>query len=773
MEEEDELGVYMRQGPVRRENLNPVLWWKDHQEEYPRLSKFALDILAIPAMSVDPERTFSVTKLTLGCPAPDQDFQRRHHWAGHVKKHHWKTWACKLGCDKTFDSSQDMKRHLAQKHSEITELTHLDNLLAMCERPKPESEPSDCPLCNERQSSFKQYQRHVGHHQEDLALFALPHLPGEEDEKNEESDSESEGQEEVETEIRDELEKASSYVTRLSDERGDEATDAAERSPRYSRRGGFATNYATDGSVDGISLSQPDSRSWNCPVLSCEYHVYGWPTEEERDCHYSDKHFEPPPMYECMFEHCHYKSKRESDCEQHMEEAHVWTNIRFLNKGKKPPSISDMGLDMTIQQPRMPLDAHSADEPSNFPIRQGPDIEPGYSYSGTESLEADILHLNHKKSSYTFEFPRHDIRDGKLRVSKIRELAAGMAYVPESFRHLVKLSFGDYRLIDGTSVRRYGVSSGDTIKVEAPQFRKSDQFGYSLSKEWLDDGHRTEGNMELEGKAERDKRREEFSSELRQRAMVESGGDQVPVPESESDLEIKDTRHASGPSQPPAEVGHKVVKSSTPGVRCPTCALEGKEIWVIPGRCCGYCGTPCADEDMLRDVVSTDNFLNNEEWLPLFTATGVNENNEERLKSIPEGPEKKQVSCPSSFIHDAAMISTSDSSSKQTHIVEPLPNPDLTMNRKELRVWKALCALEYELEVGWLPICKEAINSDDGSKEKQDERLGLINGIHSNIIRKLRRIEELSEPIIKAKRSHIVEKVNKLLAELGVTGGSR
>uniref|UniRef100_A0A0C4DI06 HAT C-terminal dimerisation domain-containing protein n=1 Tax=Fusarium oxysporum (strain Fo5176) TaxID=660025 RepID=A0A0C4DI06_FUSOF len=64
MEEEDELGVYMRQGPVRRENLNPVLWWKDHQEEYPRLSKFALDILAIPAMSVDPERTFSVTKLT-------------------------------------------------------------------------------------------------------------------------------------------------------------------------------------------------------------------------------------------------------------------------------------------------------------------------------------------------------------------------------------------------------------------------------------------------------------------------------------------------------------------------------------------------------------------------------------------------------------------------------------------------------------------------------------------------------------------------------------
>lgn len=35
---------------------------------------------------------------------------------------------------------------------------------------------------------------------------------------------------------------------------------------------------------------------------------------------------------------------------------------------------------------------------------------------------------------------------------------------------------------------------------------------------------------------------------------------------------------------------HKV-----PGTRCPTCALAGKEVWVIPGRACGYCGTPCVD----------------------------------------------------------------------------------------------------------------------------------------------------------------------------------
>ncbi|KJZ69294.1 hypothetical protein HIM_11307 [Hirsutella minnesotensis 3608] len=88
-EEDDELGVYMRQAPARRENLNPILWWRDHQEEYPRLSKFALDMLAIPAMSVDPERTFSVTKLTVSSqrhslsPEIIEEIQCLRNWLGH------------------------------------------------------------------------------------------------------------------------------------------------------------------------------------------------------------------------------------------------------------------------------------------------------------------------------------------------------------------------------------------------------------------------------------------------------------------------------------------------------------------------------------------------------------------------------------------------------------------------------------------------------------------------------------------------------------------
>ncbi|KAJ5116377.1 hypothetical protein N7456_000725 [Penicillium angulare] len=31
-----------------------------------------------------------------------------------------------------------------------------------------------------------------------------------------------------------------------------------------------------------------------------------------------------------------------------------------------------------------------------------------------------------------------------------------------------------------------------------------------------------------------------------------------------------------------------------PGVRCPNCAAKGQEVWVIPGKSCHICHTPCA-----------------------------------------------------------------------------------------------------------------------------------------------------------------------------------
>ncbi|KAF4498432.1 hypothetical protein FAGAP_5392 [Fusarium agapanthi] len=613
----------------------------------------------------------------------------------------------------------------------------------MGERPRSEDEPADCTLCGERQSSFNQYQRHVGRHQEDLALFALPHLSGKDNEKNHEYEIEW-SVDDLDSEMQRELEAYYSDVTRLSDESGDKANDTAEHEI-----------------VDGCGLTMPESRPWKCPVSTCTYHNYGWFTKDDRDRHYRKKHSETPAMYECMFKPCPYKSKRETNCKQHMEKAHGWTYIRPQKAGKKLLSTSDMGIDTVIEQPRKSPDTDSADESSEHarePITHHR-IEMKAPILNRESFDpanVDVLHLRHEESLYTFKFPRHDIRDGKLRVSKIRELAAGMTYVPESFRHLVELSWGEFKLsIDGRPIRNYGISSGYTIKVEAPQFRKSGKFsGFASDDLVLDDGRGTEGNMGLEGKAERDERRAEFSSELRQRAMVESCGITKAPASSKSQVELK------GETDSERNDVRKRTKTECLNNRmsCPTCVVTGKEIWVPPGRCCGNCGTPCGDENALdfHDSFRATNVNDYKEWFPPFTATGANDSNEEPLNSTPGEPEKKQISCSSfslngycmdgaecPFIHDPAMISTSDPSSKRADTVEPLLDLTLPMNSNEVKVWKALCALEDELEVGWLPMCREAIGSDDGSTKKREERLGLINGIHSNIIKKLRQIEQL------------------------------
>lgn len=42
-------------------------WWLEDMQQalYPNLSKMALDLLSVPAMSAEPERLFSDTKITL------------------------------------------------------------------------------------------------------------------------------------------------------------------------------------------------------------------------------------------------------------------------------------------------------------------------------------------------------------------------------------------------------------------------------------------------------------------------------------------------------------------------------------------------------------------------------------------------------------------------------------------------------------------------------------------------------------------------------------
>ena len=59
-----ELERYYRLEPEQVDG--PVFWWWiDHSNASPRLSIFALDVLAIPAMSTDYKRAFGLAKLTV------------------------------------------------------------------------------------------------------------------------------------------------------------------------------------------------------------------------------------------------------------------------------------------------------------------------------------------------------------------------------------------------------------------------------------------------------------------------------------------------------------------------------------------------------------------------------------------------------------------------------------------------------------------------------------------------------------------------------------
>ncbi|RKK67065.1 hypothetical protein BFJ69_g14847 [Fusarium oxysporum] len=58
-----ELERYYRLEPEQVDD--PIRWWIDNSNAFPRLSRFALDILAIPAMPTDCERAFSLAKLTV------------------------------------------------------------------------------------------------------------------------------------------------------------------------------------------------------------------------------------------------------------------------------------------------------------------------------------------------------------------------------------------------------------------------------------------------------------------------------------------------------------------------------------------------------------------------------------------------------------------------------------------------------------------------------------------------------------------------------------
>ncbi|PHH86331.1 hypothetical protein CDD83_10396 [Cordyceps sp. RAO-2017] len=106
-----------------------------------------------------------------------------------------------------------------------------------------------------------------------------------------------------------------------------------ELAPRKCREHGCNKEFRRP--CDLTKHEKTHSRPWKCPMPDCKYHSLGWPTEKEMARHVNDKHSSSPAYFECEFKPCPYKSKRQSNCKQHMEKAHGWQYVRSKNNGKK------------------------------------------------------------------------------------------------------------------------------------------------------------------------------------------------------------------------------------------------------------------------------------------------------------------------------------------------------------------------------------------------------------------------------------------------------
>ncbi|RTE71763.1 hypothetical protein BHE90_013834 [Fusarium euwallaceae] len=110
------------------------------------------------------------------CMRPDKEFSRRRQWMDHVKQNHWKVYPCPFSCQLTFTSNSECMEHVSQSHAGAGTLQELAAMISLSQQPLDIRSGISCPICGVNLNSAQQYQSHVGRHQEQLALFALPDL---------------------------------------------------------------------------------------------------------------------------------------------------------------------------------------------------------------------------------------------------------------------------------------------------------------------------------------------------------------------------------------------------------------------------------------------------------------------------------------------------------------------------------------------------------------------------------------------------------------------
>lgn len=121
-------------------------------------------------------------------------FGDRNTWFTHELENHRHQWTCFL-CQKEFSTLDRFQSHMQTKHSEVPR-EQLDDVAKLCKKPLPLIPATDCPFCDEYDSTLREaqlqnrehqgttepdvilvpalaFRRHLASHLEQLALFAM------------------------------------------------------------------------------------------------------------------------------------------------------------------------------------------------------------------------------------------------------------------------------------------------------------------------------------------------------------------------------------------------------------------------------------------------------------------------------------------------------------------------------------------------------------------------------------------------------------------------
>ena len=109
-----------------------------------------------------------------GCLIGSETYDSRRKWFDHEVQMHRSSWTCTIHCQRTFLSGDEFIAYLRQAYPGEVTSDQAPGLLKMHAKKVAKDSQTTCPLCSVSVSGLTRIRKHLAHHLEGLALFALP-----------------------------------------------------------------------------------------------------------------------------------------------------------------------------------------------------------------------------------------------------------------------------------------------------------------------------------------------------------------------------------------------------------------------------------------------------------------------------------------------------------------------------------------------------------------------------------------------------------------------